>query len=54
MEQEIIIEKAKAGWAQEFAAEKQRLTDVLGKKFSLSNISAAPLFPVLRQNRCSI
>ena len=32
MEQEIIIEKAKAGWAQEFAAEKQRLTDVLGKK----------------------
>ncbi|MGO4897724.1 GrpB family protein [Bacillus sp. GM2] len=32
MEQEIIIEKAKAGWVQEFESEKQRLTDALGKK----------------------
>lgn len=32
MEQEIIIEKAKAEWAHEFETEKQRLTDVLGKK----------------------
>ncbi|XBO85912.1 hypothetical protein AAGG52_20425 [Bacillus licheniformis] len=54
MEQKIIIEKAKAEWAHEFEAEKQRLTDVLGKKFSLSNTSAAPLFPALQQNRCSI
>lgn len=54
MGQEVIIEKAKAEWAHEFEAEKQQLADVLGKKFSLSNKSAVPLFPALQRNRYSI